>query len=225
MFIQDLLVYLYMILEQYVFARCLDSWHEAKHAETNQFFTRMQTLEADYCNKEQRNFSFAPATKRKDVQVSSIDAATYDLFESITASLNEEVVEHPLPEYNEPDQRDNPYLSMQDLEEVSFQMNVNVPSYISAKIADNIQGAQQWVVKVIGMEDEYIHVTDGKRIWVNIGEQALMVQMGDVLLMDVSKEDKNIIVERMFTLEQSVTEDYKIPDESILSSQQESVAV
>jgi hypothetical protein len=45
-------------------------------------------------------------------------------------------------------------------------------SFASAKIMDCLEGAQQWVVSVVGIEENYIHISDGKRLWVNVGEKA-----------------------------------------------------
>lgn len=85
--------------------------------------------------------------------------------------------------------------------------------YASAKIADGVEGAQQWVVTIVGMEDSYIHVSDGKRLWVNVGEHAASLHNRDVLKLDVVRKGKEVTVENLFLLEKDVAIDYIIPDE------------
>lgn len=103
---------------------------------------------------------------------------------------------------------------LQDIEEETVVAPTGYESFASAKINDNLDGPQQWVVYVIGMEDQYIHVTDGKRIWVNIGNQVSKIRNNDVLALDVIRNGKNIDVTRIFRLEVGTEVDYMIPDES-----------
>lgn len=96
----------------------------------------------------------------------------------------------------------------------------------SARIADCIEGPQKWVVSIIGMEESYIHVSDGKRIWLNIGvEAASKLKNGDVVALDVKREGKNVLVENIFMLETSASEDYTIPDEEHYYHQDMKIAI
>jgi hypothetical protein len=90
---------------------------------------------------------------------------------------------------------------------------VGYESFASSKILDCIKGPQQWVVSVIGMEEQYIHVSDGKRIWLNIGEKATRIRMNDVLILDVVREEKEVIVQNLVRVETFATDEYLIPDE------------
>lgn len=85
--------------------------------------------------------------------------------------------------------------------------------YASAKIADDVDGAQQWVVTIVGMEESYVHVSDGKRLWLNVGEYAANVRIGDVLKLDVVRSGKDVTVKNLFQLETDTSADYIIPDE------------
>lgn len=90
---------------------------------------------------------------------------------------------------------------------------VGYESFASAKIVDCMEGPQQWVVSVIGMEEQYIHVSDGKRIWLNIGERASRINKNDVLILDVIRNGKEIQVENLVRVETFATDEYMIPDE------------
>ncbi|QCJ45407.1 hypothetical protein FAY30_25995 (plasmid) [Bacillus sp. S3] len=98
-------------------------------------------------------------------------------------------------------------------------------TFASARIADCIDGAQSWVVTVIGMEDSYIHVSDGKRIWVNLGDNVNRIKNGDVVTLDVIRNGKEITVENVFLLETDATADYTIPDEEIYYYQEQQIAI
>lgn len=85
--------------------------------------------------------------------------------------------------------------------------------FASAKIADGLEGTQQWVATIVGMEETYIHISDGKRIWVNAGELAASLNIGDVLSLDVVRNGKEVKVESLFLLETGTSAEYLIPDE------------
>jgi hypothetical protein len=104
-------------------------------------------------------------------------------------------------------------IHMNDLVEQHIQVATGYEEFASAKILDCLDGAQQWVVQVVGIEEDYIHVSDGKRIWINIGERVNKIRNNDVLILDVIRNGKNVSVENLFRLEANVTDDYLIPDE------------
>ena len=84
----------------------------------------------------------------------------------------------------------------------------------SAKIADCIEGPQQWVVQIIGKEGHFIHVLDGsKRTWIDIGPRANKLHTNDVIMLDITRYGKEIEVDKVIRLETDVSEDYLIPDE------------
>jgi hypothetical protein len=104
-------------------------------------------------------------------------------------------------------------IHMNDLVEQPVKVSTGYEEFASTKISDCLDGAQQWVVQVVGVEEDYIHVTDGKRIWLNIGERVNKIRNNDVLILDVIRSGKNVSVENLIRLETNVTEDYVIPDE------------
>jgi hypothetical protein len=85
----------------------------------------------------------------------------------------------------------------------------------TAKISDSLEGEQQWVVSIIGTEEEYLHISDGHRTWINVGQDALRLKRGDLLAVDVVRKDKRVEVLNITILESAITEDYLIPDEEI----------
>lgn len=82
----------------------------------------------------------------------------------------------------------------------------------NAKIQDELRGRQQWTVNVIGVEKSYIHVSDGRRIWLDIGNYASKVSIGDVLSVEVDRLIERVEVLNISVLHQ-VSEDYMIIDE------------
>ncbi|MCM3443959.1 MULTISPECIES: hypothetical protein [Metabacillus] len=128
-------------------------------------------------------------------------------------------------ELNILDQSDLPPLQQEDCLSLDDLIDSNEPmissdyqAFATAKIADNIIGNQQWTVSVIGMEGSHIHVSDGRRVWVDLGEKARSINPKDILSIEVNKkEDGKIEVIRTIKLEEGtfVSDEYVIPDEEI----------
>lgn len=111
-------------------------------------------------------------------------------------------------------QQDEDCIYLDDL--LSEEQSVSPTGYekfASAKIIDGLDGAQQWVITIVGAEESYIHVSDGKRLWVNVGEYAASLRIGDVLKLDVIRNGKDVTVKNLFLLETDTSADYIIPDE------------
>lgn len=88
------------------------------------------------------------------------------------------------------------------------------PTIATAKISDDLDGVQQWVVNVVGIEGNFIHVSDGSRMWLNVGESyAARINKGNVLAIDINKVGRKVDVKHIMSLETGVSEDYSIPDE------------
>ena len=85
----------------------------------------------------------------------------------------------------------------------------------SAKIGDFLEGEQHWVVSIINTEEEYLHVSDGHRAWINVGEDAQRLKRGDLLALDVIRHGRNTELLNISVLESTISEDYLIPDEEI----------
>jgi len=93
--------------------------------------------------------------------------------------------------------------------------SANFEQLASAKIGDCLEGEQHWVVSIIGTEEEYLHVSDGHRAWINAGEDAQGLKRGDLLAVDVIRHGRNIEVLNITFLDSTISEDYLIPDEEI----------
>ena len=93
--------------------------------------------------------------------------------------------------------------------------SVDFEKLATAKIGDCLEGEQQWVVSIIGTEEEYLHISDGHRTWINVGQDALRLKRGDLLALDVVRNGKRLEVLNITILESTITEDYLIPDEEI----------
>lgn len=107
--------------------------------------------------------------------------------------------------FNEPDLDDEDYLRMEDWE----------PNYLieePTKERDFFPAGEQFVVSVIGMEQNYLHLNyAGKRKWTRLADDMdTSISLNDILL--ISLNDNGEVVTAI-TLETDVTEDYIIPDE------------
>lgn len=139
-----------------------------------------------------------------------------DIDSYIVINMSEEDYEHDFYYMDDEDAQvqDEDCISLDDLmkEEVTVSPT-GYEQYASAKIADNLDGPQEWVVTIVGMEESYIHVSDGKRLWVNVGEDAANLHKNDVLKLEVVRNGKEVNVENLFLLETGTSSDYLIPDE------------
>lgn len=164
-----------------------------------------------------------PLYKESPATYSELDEAARELFSELQQELgmvelpdnkeeNNETI-YTDPDHFEQDGELNEfsdgYISLSDLEENVQYKPTGYEAYASAKIADELNGPQQWVVAVVGMEDQYIHVSDGKRLWVNVGEKAAKLNKGDVLILNIIRNGKEIQVENLIRIESAVNEDRK----------------
>ncbi|MDC3424384.1 hypothetical protein NC797_07670 [Aquibacillus sp. 3ASR75-11] len=235
----EFFIVFYLLIEQYVF-ESIQSYQtnsESKHS----FFEMVEQLDVEDCKSEQEVHPLVPINSEEEdvkvAQVSELDDGAMDLLTTLESefsmdkSTNEvgyhgEYMEHsdadcpPLWIEHEIDGlivEDDDCLSIND---INVEEHVTIPEtkydYKTAKIKEKLYGSQQWIVSVIGKEVSYLHVSDGERAWINIGiDEARKVSKGDVLLLDIRREENGIQVDRFITLETSVSDDYVIPDEEI----------
>lgn len=83
---------------------------------------------------------------------------------------------------------DDDYLNVSDLD---LPMYNNVPT---TSILEDIEGPQQWYVVVIGMEGTYLHVSDGKKKWIDVGNKARKININDTLMLMVELVEEKIKV-------------------------------
>jgi len=229
---------IYLILEQFVLERTRD----LQIMNRQEFFEVVKSFEVN-CSSEQEVSSLAPAVitatsttvNNEPIEAptaSELDEQTLDFlslleqevgepnsFVEYTASTSEEPVHQSLDEEIIINIEDEDCLSMNDLTSSALdeleEVNSTYVQYATAKIKDEVEGHQEWTVKVIGMEGPYIHISDGQRIWVNVGEaKASRIHVGDVLNLDVERHGKkDITVNRITKLETLISDEYMIPDE------------
>lgn len=227
---------IYLILEQFVLERTRDL--QILHRQ--EFFEVVNGLERN-CSSEKEVSSLAPAvttvtaTNNEPIEaptVSELDVQTLDFlslleqevgeadsFVEFVATVTEEPVHQSVDNEILCSVDDEDCLSINDLNSSALdeleEVNSTFVQYATSRIKDEVEGRQEWTVKVIGMEGPYIHITDGQRIWVNVGEaKASRIHIGDVLNLDVERHGKkDITVNRMTKLETLISDEYMIPDE------------
>ncbi|MEI2358392.1 hypothetical protein [Mesobacillus zeae] len=223
----DWLVYFYWLIEMYMFVYC----QELRIRNYYQYYEELAAAEED-CMGSLNNHQpiikpIECLTESVQVAYSSLDEKSEQLFTDIQKELgltepeeDSEAVFHYADVDLSMDMDMGSLLPSEDCiqindfeeEEKSFSPT-GYENFASAKIVDCLQGAQKWVVSIIGQEDSYIHVSDGKRIWLNVGDKAAKMKIGDVLELDVIRNGKEITVNRVSILETDATEEYSIPDE------------
>ncbi|MGE6755970.1 hypothetical protein ACQKFO_21450 [Rossellomorea sp. NPDC071047] len=221
-----------LILEMY----CIEKSYETFYRDQFELYCSISAME----NEQEVNLiefpskDFAPKEledNHSEVQVSDIKGTGVEvLFESLQAEMADEPAFYS-EKFNvteeidfdaelnamdqlhmEEDQDD--CLSMRDLNtEYSLQIDEQYSQTATAKIKDEILGVQQWTVSVIGLEQKFIHVSDGDRTWLDVGENVRHIQNGDVLSIEVNRSRDKIEVIKIETLHQ-VSKDYMIPDET-----------
>ncbi|QHA38698.1 hypothetical protein D5E69_22960 (plasmid) [Rossellomorea marisflavi] len=86
-------------------------------------------------------------------------------------------------------------------------------SSANAKIKDELIGIQKWTVNVIGEEKQYIHVSDGDRIWLDVGNYASKITVGDIISVELDRQLEKIEIREVSILHH-FSEDYMIYDET-----------
>lgn len=216
---------IYMFLEQYVYIRGIDQWFY-KDVEFSQ---RINELQID-CRMEQEISSLAPNNQPLvgepviETTFTVLDESAEGLWNDINHELQQEEEENYDKFYDDLkdsldhfyQEQDEDYLYISDADHVDYiEMDESYTGFATAKINDNLVGQQQWTVQVIGIEMGYIHVSDGSgRLWLEIGEKkALRIQNGNILVLDIIREEDKVHVDRIFLLDDYTIADYAIPDE------------
>jgi len=109
---------------------------------------------------------------------------------------------------------DEDCLTVHDLNN-EYQVNID-DEYVSsanAKIKDELIGIQKWTVNVIGEEKQYIHVSDGDRIWLDVGNYASKIAVGDIISVELDRQLEKIEI-RQVSILHHFSEDYMIYDET-----------
>lgn len=221
----DWLVYAYMFLENLLFIYA----QELKVRSWRAYYDELMNLDIDCSQLHIIEDNPVPISYEAEIpyhteivkaEISELDDRTESLWNELQlelGGLDEEFLEPATNEItflaNDDQENLEDCISIDDLKEESSSEPTGYEQFASAKIADEIEGAQQWIVSVIGMEDEYIHVSDGKRIWLKVGQQVLKIRNHDVLALDVYRSGNKVEVMRLFRLETGIDPEYSIPDE------------
>lgn len=253
----DWLVYLYWLIEQYVFVYSL----ELRVRSHYEYFERIAELNKD-CSESvviPMPVKQHPVALSQPVQVkpSELDSKAEGLFSELQlelgnaeAEIDGEQIVYAMVDYEPEHEEEIVYGNYEDgfdkISSIDYQIEsdsedcINIDDFVesdcpsapigystfaSARIADCIEGAQSWVVTVIGMEDSYIHVSDGKRAWVNLENNVNRLKNGDVVAIDVIRNGKEIKVENVFLLETDASAEYSIPDEDFYYYQEQQIAI
>jgi hypothetical protein len=239
--IMEILVYFYMFLEIYVFVYSQElrvrSHYEyfARLAQVN--CTEMEEELNTLLSPSENITNLVQLVQPNQVNFSELDETAEGLFAELQQELGIEEISNfdndtdfeifyqPVMEqdfdftlsheyqyeYVEEDLGD--CIQISDIEEEEAIVPTGFESFASAKISDCVEGPQQWVVSIVGREESYIHISDGKRLWVNVGEKASKLRNGNILILDVIRNGIDITVENLFRLETNLSEEYAIPDE------------
>ncbi|KZE67951.1 hypothetical protein AWM68_17415 [Fictibacillus phosphorivorans] len=238
----ELLVCFYWLLEMYVFVYCT----EAHAKQRMEHFNYLAQMEVDCIEPVQESVPvISNVAKPVEFTVSELDHAAEGLFAELQQELN--MMDNPLaiPQlesefYFDDDsaseftyemvslaehEEEEDCIQLADLDEMEEESQTGYEEFASAKIGDCINGPQKWVVSIVGMEENYIHVSDGKRLWINVEEKASKLRNGDVLMLDVIRSGKEVTVDNLILLETNASADYVIPDESDYFYYEEQIAI
>ncbi|MDU1847421.1 MULTISPECIES: hypothetical protein [unclassified Niallia] len=227
----DWFVYMYFLIEYFFHAVCMD-------LKMKQYYLENGLIPTETEPKSKDEIIYLEETQNLNIQeddweevmrptniyhitptVSELDDRTIEYLSNLTKEIN---FEELCDEQSGPLEEE---LNLTDLntttsrecrnKQVNSEIEDQVDDIPTTKIADNLQGKQRWLVSVLGMEEEYIHVSDGKRAWINIGESVYRINRKDSLSLEIEREGKNIRVLKIEILEHAVSSDYIIPDEKI----------
>lgn len=221
------------VLESYCIEKCFENYHRYQalnycpSEELGSFYNVEEVIPSlDCIIPEEKN-----ELEKANFEKSSIEGTAAEaLFNSLQIELNDssdqventaeyfQSLENAEPIIMESDenndfQRDN-FLSISDLEidEESPYISNEYTELATAKISDDTLGLQQWTVNVIGSERQFVHVSDGTRIWIDLGKYTKNIHNGDILSLDVNRTIEKIEVINVKLLH-SISEDYLIHDE------------
>lgn len=232
----ELYIFVFLVLERY----CIERVMEQKAVDVLTFFDAVEDLnnKLDPIQKNHNEESIQ-ATSLKLVAtpvkpervISKVDNESLDMFEQLQQELamvgnsdqlsvidnsdtygGESYMDESMDHLLSQGAPDDEYLSIHDLkEDIQEQNRIQ---YVSSRISNETVGHQQWVVKVEDISDHEIFVNDGRKMWLNVGERkASRIKMGDLLQLDIERKGEEVMVDRIFRLENTLTDEYLIPDE------------
>ncbi|WP_078557088.1 hypothetical protein [Bacillus alkalicellulosilyticus] len=209
-------IIIYFLVEQYFRER---NQAFACQQSRQVFFEYAESLEVVDCSQteEVHPSSVLQGSEEAEIKepiVSQLDDESLELLDKLIVEFSDDFVEDENEYVYVPDEED--CLSIHDFEQdvQSEPIEETYVNYSTARIADEVDGHQQWTAKVIGIEGEYLHISDGSRIWVKVGKRkASKLTIDSTINLEIERFGNDITVNCLHLLEQPVTSDYSIPDE------------
>lgn len=152
------------------------------------------------------------STSENEQEVLPQDYAVSELTseeESFFSSLQESLAQHSEAEEGD-------YLSLNDLQEELENKEAEQPAYHyyeTEKIANAVIGEQTWIARVVGYERDYVHLSDGHKIWVHVGEKVKDFKQHALMEIEVDRQSDVIKVLNYCSIEEGIDHDYVIYDE------------
>lgn len=194
-----LIIHLYYLIEMYINIKIINqhckNWAQHQHL-LRQDYQRFEVTEVETVYTEQAS--------KEEFDLAYVDEDMEIMYRQLLQELHGEE-----PQMDE----GQDYLHISDIEIPEQNYQTGFEEFASANIGDGLVGKQQWVVRVIGIEETFIHVSDGKRIWLNVGERVNKISIGDTLIVSVDRSTEGISVENIFLVDSKPTTEYAIPDE------------
>lgn len=107
-----------------------------------------------------------------------------------------------------------------DLEEPSYDLAdelLTMDDYVAPTEREQRQGLQRLDGRVIGMQDDYIHLAIGQsREWIKVGENVQKIKYDDYLSLEIMRDEHGKChLASINKLDYEISDDYVIPDEKL----------
>lgn len=213
--LQEIMIVLYLLVENYVHERrmTLMFYSDSKFFEAvNALEITEESIEPEELTLELNNHVEVPP-----VEVSKLDDNANDLLREIAEEVSGYDEEH-MPPYNIYEEDGQMYIEEEVLEPQEISNNIDSAKNIPTPVME------QWTVRLTSIDGSSIQVYDGNYHWLNItAKKARRLEEDSILLLFITKEEEEIYVRQIMVLEQSINEDYAIPDEDIRYSSGEAI--
>ncbi|MCM3619800.1 hypothetical protein M3936_19700 [Sutcliffiella horikoshii] len=186
-----------LFAELYLMEKFLYSHYKQKHLDCPYYFP-------------QENFVFEEVFTELEQPTAALDSSMVLAHSDIEGTEAESLFQELVSEISVTSDDDG--LSLADW---VYEEEEVIPTVLgSTKISDNKEGLQNWMVSVVGIEREYVHVSDGTRIWLDLIDFAREVQHGDILSLQVNRMKDCVEVVEVLDIQRLQHQEYCIPDEA-----------
>lgn len=139
-------------------------------------------------NMSTENNDFLTAIDKYEPTDIPINVSSDSEANEIVRQLQEEFGDGKISLFDDEYEDPNSYLDIADLQKAIDQ------EHTPSTMANNIDGMQNWIVIVVGKEGPFIHVSDGKKRWIHMGDFAEEIHINDKLMLTVEEEAEKIKV-------------------------------